>query len=92
MKKKIIISVCIGFFITMINLNNLINLDSSKLEFLFENVEALAAGETLPPVDVTCSGKGWGRCYQLNGSAHYWWCKATGFLSDYCDKPFDYMN
>ncbi|MDB9247308.1 hypothetical protein PN652_18910, partial [Odoribacter splanchnicus] len=64
---------------------------NSKLELLFDKVEAFAAGETLPPVDVNCSGKGWGRCYEPIGSAHYWWCKETGFLSNYCDKPFDYM-
>ena len=68
-----------------------LNVDNTKLELLFDKVEAFAAGETLPPVDVNCSGKGWGRCYEPIGSAHYWWCKETGFLSNYCDKPFDYM-
>lgn len=92
MKSKIIISFCIGIFVTIFNVTNLSNLESSKLDFLFDKVEALAAGETLPPVDINCGGSGWGRCYQTIGSAHYWWCKATGFQSDYCPKPFDYMQ
>ena len=91
MKRKLIFGSCICIMLTIFNFINMLNVDKSKLELLFDKVEAFAAGETLPPVDVNCSGKGWGRCYEPIGSAHYWWCKETGFLSNYCDKPFDYM-
>ena len=75
MKRKLIFGSCICIMLTIFNFINMLNVDNSKLELLFDKVEAFAAGETLPPVDVNCSGKGWGRCYEPIGSAHYWWCK-----------------
>lgn len=87
MKSKIIISFCIGIFVTMINVTNLANLENSKLEFLFDKVEALAAGETLPPVDVICSNSGWGRCWVVGGTPYNRICYFTGYTSDYCPAP-----
>lgn len=68
--------------------------------FLFSNrcplslkkitIEALASGEILPPAEITCSS-GYGTCYEPEGSAHYWTCEFTGYESDYCEEPFDYM-
>ena len=39
----------------------------SNLPFLLDQIEALASGETLPGVDVTCDRKGWGKCYRTEG-------------------------
>lgn len=92
MKRKFILGSCACILITIFNFTNLLNVDDSKFELLFDKVEALASGETLPPADVVCSGNNeWGRCFLVIGSAHYWWCKPTGDQSDYCPKPFDYM-
>ena len=56
MKRKLIFGSCICIMLTIFNFINMLNVDNSKLELLFDKVEAFAAGETLPPVDVNCSG------------------------------------
>lgn len=55
MKRKLIFGSCICIMLTILNFINMLNVDNSKLELLFDKVEAFAAGETLPPVDVNCS-------------------------------------
>lgn len=94
MKNKIIYVFVILLFTTLVNLSFVIKSENSKLDFLFNKIEALAEDEMwLPEVDVICSGNGYyGRCYEIRGSAHYWWCKFTGYTTDYCVKPFDYMR
>lgn len=73
------------------NFKNMSNVDNSKSELLFDKVEAFATGETLLVVDVIYSSKRGEHCYELVGAAHYWWCRATSFLNDNCDKPFNYI-
>ena len=66
MKRKLILGSCVCIVITIFNFANMLNVDDLKLELLFDKIEALAAGETLPPIDVICSNAGWGRCWAID--------------------------
>lgn len=48
MKRKLILGSCVCIVITIFNFANMLNVDDLKLELLFDKIEALAAGETLP--------------------------------------------
>ena len=77
MKRKLILGSCVCIVITIFNFANMLNVDDLKLELLFDKIEALAAGETLPPIDVICSNAGWGRCWAIDK-----------YESHLCPKPF----
>ena len=46
MKRKLIFGSCICIMLTILNFINMLNVDNSKLELLFDKVEAFAAGST----------------------------------------------
>ena len=91
MKRKLILGSCVCIVITIFNFANMLKVDDLKLELLFDKIEALAAGETLPPIDVICSNAGWGRCWAIDkyGSLPTSFkCYFTGDQSHLCPKPF----
>ena len=83
MKKKIILffSVACLAVMTAVNTQFVLNQDSP---FSLEQVEALASGEDIPQVDVTCDRKGWGRCYETIPTNTLPYCKWSGYQDDYC--------
>lgn len=83
MKKKIILFasvICLSFVTA---LNTQIVLKQSSLLTL-EQIEALASGETLPDVDITCDRDGWGRCWDIENTYPFPSCRWTGYQSDHC--------
>ena len=57
MKRKLIFGSCICIMLTIFNFINMLNVDNSKLELLFDKVEAFAAGETLPLLTLIVAAK-----------------------------------
>lgn len=87
MKKKIILffSVACLAVMTAVNTQFVLNQDSP---FSLEQVEALASGEDLPEVSVTCDRNGWGRCWVIENTYPFPTCKWSGYQDDYCPwKP-----
>ena len=91
MKKKFvygIIALLTG--ITFVNIS--LSFDVEEMN-IFSALEALASGETLPPVDVTCDSErlGWGRCFEpviYGPIPHpYFECEWTGSPMNYCLEP-----
>ena len=66
MKKKIILFLSVGCLSIVTALNTQFALNPNAA-FTLQQVEALAFGETLPDVNVTCDTKGWGKCYRTEG-------------------------
>jgi len=92
MKKKVLGSILLLFVctITVFNLN--IKKQVNASEVTLANIEALAYGEDLPPVIITCGqyqGHCWipGQIYKMCGEYTYLECKWTGLERDECYKP-----
>ena len=66
MIKKILLVFSVVCLATVTAINTQFTL-KSNLPFLLDQIEALASGETLPGVDVTCDRNGWGKCYRTEG-------------------------
>ena len=87
MKKKIILFFSVGCLAIMTAINTQIVL-KPNLPLSLNQVEALASGETLPDVDITCDRNGWGRCWQIENTYPFPSCKWSGYQSDHCPwKP-----
>ena len=66
MIKKILLVFSVAGLATVTAINTQFAL-KSNLPFSLDQIEALASGETLPEVDVTCDRNGWGKCYRTEG-------------------------
>ena len=66
MKKKIVLFFSIICLSILTAINIQVALKTNQLLTL-QQIEALASGETLPEVNVTCDTKGWGKCYRTEG-------------------------
>ena len=92
MKKKFLGIVAAVAVVAIAGVNYLQMNQSVELSDLaLANVEALAQGELLPDVDITC-GATEGRCWKkdwVSASGLQWSCSWTGYQQDYClDCPF----
>jgi len=78
MIKKILLVFSVACLATITAINTQFTL-KSNLPFSLDQIEALASGETLPEVDVTCDRNGWGLCYRTEGhNALNFCCKWDG--------------